>query len=104
MEAVKENRNRKNKIKKLGDGLYITGLNGLHAGANTQSGDFSLQATGFLVEDGKKTRPVKNFTIADNFFQMLRKVDALGDKVKFSLTSSVGAPEVLFTDVSVSGK
>lgn len=91
-------------LERLGNGIYITSLNGLHAGANTQSGDFSLQATGFLVEDGKKTRPVKNFTIADNFFQMLRKVDALGDKVKFSLTSSVGAPEVLFTDVSVSGK
>jgi PmbA protein len=91
-------------LERLGNGIYITSLNGLHAGANTQSGDFSLQATGFLVEDGKKTRPVKNFTIADNFFQLLRKVDALGDKVKFSLTSSVGAPEVLFTDVSVSGK
>ena len=91
-------------LERLGNGIYITSLNGLHSGANTQSGDFSLQATGFLVEDGKKTRPVKNFTIADNFFQLLRKVDALGDKVKFSLTSSVGAPEVLFTDVSVSGK
>ena len=91
-------------LERLGNGIYITSLNGLHAGANTQSGDFSLQATGFLVENGKKTRPVKNFTIADNFFQLLRKVDALGDKVKFSLTSSVGAPEVLFTDVSVSGK
>ena len=91
-------------LERLGSGVYITGLNGLHAGANTQSGDFSLQATGFLVENGKKTRPVKNFTIADNFFQMLKKVDALSDKVKFSITSSVGAPEVLFTDVSVSGK
>ena len=91
-------------LEKLGDGIYVTGLNGLHAGANTQSGDFSLQATGFLVEGGKKTRPVKNFTIADNFFSLIKKVDELSDKVKFSLTSSVGSPDVLFTDVSVSGK
>ena len=91
-------------MKKLGNGLYITSLNGLHAGANIQSGDFSLQAEGFLVENGQKSRPVKNFTVADNFFQLLKKVDALSDKVEFSLTSDFGSPEILFTDISVSGK
>ena len=91
-------------LERLGNGLYITSLQGLHAGANTQSGDFSLQAKGFLVENGKKTRPVKNFTIADNFFNLIKKVDALSDQVKFSITSAMGAPDVLFTDVSASGK
>ncbi len=91
-------------MEKLGTGLYITTLNGLHAGANVQSGDFSLQAEGFLVENGQKTRPVKNITIADNFFQLLKKIDALSDHVEFSLTSDFGAPEILFTDIAVSGK
>lgn len=91
-------------LEKLGNGLYITTLNGLHAGANVQSGDFSLQAEGFLVENGQKTRPVKNITIADNFFQLLKKVDALSDKVEFSLTSDFGSPDILFTDIAVSGK
>lgn len=91
-------------LERLGEGLYITSLQGLHAGANTQSGDFSLQATGFLVEGGKKTRPVKNFTVADNFFTLIKKVDELSDKVKFSVTSSMGSPDVLFTDISISGK
>lgn len=91
-------------LKRLGDGIYITELNGLHAGANTQSGDFSLQAEGFLVEGGKKTRPVKNFTIADNFFQLLKKIDAISNTVEFGTGSSFGAPEVLVTDISVSGK
>ena len=91
-------------LEKLGNGLYVTSFQGLHAGANTQSGDFSLQAQGFLVENGKKTRAVKNFTVADNFFQLIQKVEELSDKVKFSVTSSIGAPDVLFTDVSISGK
>lgn len=91
-------------LERLGNGLYVTSLEGLHAGANTGSGDFSLQAKGFLVENGKKTRAVKNFTVADNFFSLIKKVDALSDKVKFSITSPVGAPDVLFTDVSISGK
>lgn len=91
-------------LNKLDSGIYITALNGLHAGANTQSGDFSLQAEGFLVEGGRKTRPVKNFTIADNFFQILKKIDAISDTVEFGTGSDFGAPEVLVTDISVSGK
>ena len=91
-------------LERLGNGLYVTSFEGLHAGANTGSGDFSLQAKGFLVENGKKTRAVKNFTVADNFFNLIKKVDELSDKVKFSVTSSIGSPDVLFTDVSISGK
>lgn len=91
-------------IEQLGTGLYITGITGLHAGANTQSGDFSLQAEGFLVENGKKTRPVKNFTIADNFFTLLQKIRAVADTVEFGVASNFGAPEVLVEDISVSGR
>ena len=91
-------------MEKLGDGLYLTSLQGLHAGANVQSGDFSLQADGYLVKDGKKAAPIKNFTVADNFYQLLKKVDALSSEVKFGVGSDFGSPEVLFTDVSVSGK
>ena len=91
-------------LEHMGSGLYITALNGLHAGANTQSGDFSLQAEGWLVEGGKKVRPVKNITVADNFFRILKKVDAIGDTVEFDAVSDFGAPELLVKDVSVSGR
>lgn len=90
-------------LEKLDNGIYISDITGLHAGANVQSGDFSLQATGFVVENGKKVRAAKNFTIADNFFAIIKKVVALSDTVEFK-TSSVGSPEVMFADVSVSGK
>ncbi len=91
-------------LAKLGNGLYITELKGLHAGANTQSGDFSLEAEGFLVVDGKKTRPVKNITVADNFYEILKKVTALSNEVSFGTGSKFGAPDVMFSDISVSGK
>ena len=91
-------------LEKLGDGLYLTSLQGLHAGANIQSGDFSLQADGFLVKDGRKAAPIKNFTVADNFYELLKKVEAVSSEVKFGITSDFGAPEVLFTDIAVSGK
>ena len=91
-------------LKRLGDGLYLTSLQGLHAGANVQSGDFSLQADGFLVKDGVKVSPIKNFTVADNFYQLLKKVDAISNQVKFGVGSDFGSPEILFTGVAVSGK
>ena len=91
-------------MKKLGDGLYLTSLQGLHAGANVQSGDFSLQADGFLVKDGVKAAPIKNFTVADNFFQLLKKVADVSSQVKFGVGSDYGAPEVLFEGIAVSGK
>ena len=91
-------------LKRLGDGLYLTSLQGLHAGANVQSGDFSLQADGFLVKDGVKVAPIKNFTVADNFYQLLKKVDALSSEVKFGVFNDTATTEILFTDVAVSGK
>jgi PmbA protein len=91
-------------LQKMGDGLYLTSLQGLHAGANVQSGDFSLQADGFLVKDGVKVAPIKNFTVADNFFQLLKKVTEVSSEVKFGVGSDFGAPEVLLTGIAVSGK
>lgn len=95
---------REQLLEKLGDGLYITELKGMHAGANVQSGDFSLEAAGFLVSGGKKAGPVKNFTLADNFYSLLKKVDAISNEAEFRLGSPFGSPEVLFTDIAVSGK
>ena len=91
-------------LKKLGDGLYLTSLQGLHAGANVQSGDFSLQADGFLVEKGVKTAPVKNFTVAGNFFQLLKQVTDVSSEVKFDVGSDYGAPDVLLSGMAISGK
>jgi len=59
-------------LEKAGEGVYITGLEGLHAGANPISGDFSLQSSGFKIEEGKKTDYIKSFTVAGNFYELLK--------------------------------
>ena len=58
----------------INDGIYITSVQGLHAGMNPQSGNFSLQASGYLIRDGKKEKPVTLITIAGNLFEMLKNV------------------------------
>lgn len=92
---------------RLGNGIYLTELKGLHAGANAVTGDFSIESAGFLVENGKISRAIKSFTVAGNFFDLLREIEALSDKVYFDASTSVtayGSPDVLVRNVSVAGK
>ena len=91
----------------VGNGIYITEINGLHAGANPVSGDFSLQSAGFMIRDGKKCEAVKGFTVAGNFFDLLKSISALGNKLERGVvTGFTGfcAPDVLVPDMSIAGK
>ena len=90
-----------------GDGIYVTEINGLHAGANPVSGDFSLQSAGFMLRDGKKSEYVKGFTVAGNFFELLKAISALGNKLERGVaTGFTGfcSPDVLVPNMSVAGK
>lgn len=94
-------------LRQAGRGVYIDFLGGLHAGANVVSGDFSLQSAGFLIEDGVKTTPVKAFTVAGNFYELLRKVRAVADNLRVPNPGGVtcfGSPSVLVEDLSIAGK
>ena len=91
----------------VGNGIYITEINGLHAGANPVSGDFSLQSAGFLIKDGKKAEAVKGFTVAGNFFDLLMSISALGNKLERGVAmgfTGFCSPDVLVPDMSVAGK
>ncbi len=89
-----------------GEGIYITEVKGLHAGANSVTGDFSIESAGFIIKDGKKAFPVRSFTIAGNFFDMLKNISALSDKVEVGLGGPTvfGSPAVLIREMSVAGK
>ena len=94
-------------LKKAGNGVYINSLSGLHAGANPISGDFSLQSAGFLIENGVKTVPVKSFTVAGNFYELLKNVTAVADNCTLPNAmgqTAFGAPSVLVEGLSIAGK
>jgi PmbA protein len=94
-------------LRKAGNGIYIRSVEGLHAGANAVSGDFSLQSTGYMLEDGKKTKFVKSFTVAGNFYEMLMNITAVSDKVILPNAmgkTAFGSPLVLVEQLSVAGK
>lgn len=92
---------------KAGDGIYVTGVKGLHAGANSITGDFSVESEGFIIKDGKKEGPVKSFTVAGNFFELLKSIDSLSNEVKWGIPGGFtvfGSPDVLVMNMSVAGK
>ena len=90
-------------MQEMGDGLVITEVSGLHAGANAISGDFSLIAQGYTVKDGKKDKPVEQITVAGNFYQLLKNIRAVGSDLQFP-GSSIGSPSVDVGEISVAGK
>ncbi|MBE6553629.1 MAG: TldD/PmbA family protein [Ruminococcaceae bacterium] len=91
----------------VGDGVYITECKGFHAGANAVTGDFSIESAGFMIRGGKRAEPIKSFTVAGNFFDLLRQIDALGNDVKWGIPGGFtvfGSPDVLVRDMSIAGK
>ena len=85
------------------NGFYLTDVQGLHAGINVINGDFSLQAQGFEIVDGKLGKPVNLVVASGNIKKLLNEVLSIGNDLNFK-TGSVGAPSLLVSEVSISGK
>jgi PmbA protein len=94
-------------LEQAGEGVMIHNLEGLHAGANAISGDFSLQSSGFMIRDGKKAEYVKSFTVAGNFYDLLKNIKALADNCHLPMAmgmTAFGSPHVLVEGLSIAGK
>lgn len=91
-------------VRTLKNGLIITSLEGLHAGLDTISGDFSLKAEGFLVENGRIVRPVSQITVAGNFVKLLSDVERVGGDLKFPFGSQVASPSLILRSLMVAGE
>ena len=91
-------------LAQAGEGVYINSLGGLHAGADFISGDFSLQSSGFMIRDGKKAEYVKSFTVAGNFYDMLKNIKVVASNLEMPGMSGFGSPSVLVEGLSVAGK
>jgi PmbA protein len=84
-------------------GVYITDIAGLGTGINPQSGDFSCQAQGFLVENGKLTKPLNLITIGGNLNKMLNDIGGFDSNIKMTL-SSISCSDVLIKKMAIGGK
>ena len=87
------------------NGVILTDLAGLHSGTNPISGDFSVSADGYFIENGKITKPVEQITVAGNFYELLKNIETVGSDLRFQSMGSggIGMPSVLVNGLSISG-
>lgn len=85
------------------NGFYLTDVQGLHAGINVINGDFSLQAQGFEIVDGRLGKAVNLIVASGNIKSLLNEVLSIGNDLVFK-TGSIGAPSLLISGLSISGK
>jgi PmbA protein len=81
------------------DGLFIDDL--YVSGINSVTGDFSFGCSGFLVENGVITAPVKEITIAGNIMELFQNVTAIADDNLWK--ASITSPSILVSKMAVSG-
>ena len=79
--------------------LYITQTIG--HGSNIITGDYSVGATGFLVENGEFKYPVNEITIAGNFKDMFQNI-TLANDLEFEY--STNSPTMMIEGMVVAGK
>ena len=90
-------------MNELDEGVIITDFAGLHSGANSITGDFSLASKGFYIKDGRKIYPIDQITVAGNFFELLKNIKDIGNDLNFPI-SSIGSPSVVVEGLSIAGK
>ena len=79
--------------------ILVTGFNG--GNSNGTTGDFSYGIEGFLVENGKLTKPVAEMNITGNFKQVWNDLVAVGNDVYTG--SSWRLPSMVFDNIDFSG-
>ena len=79
--------------------LYITETIG--HGSNLVTGDYSVGATGYLVENGEFKHPINEITIAGNFNEMFQNM-TLANDLEFEY--STNSPTILIEGMVVAGK
>ncbi|MFW6299168.1 MAG: TldD/PmbA family protein [Bacillota bacterium] len=89
-------------LAEMKEGLLITGFQGLHSGTNSISGDFSLQASGYVVANGTISRPVSLITVSSNYLELLQSIEEIGSDIRFNF-AFIGCPTLRINSMSISG-
>ncbi len=89
-------------VKKVNDGVLVTQVSGIHSGVNPISGDFSLEAKGFIIENGKVTKPIKQMTVSGNFVNMLKNIKEIANDTTMTM-EFVFSPSILVESLDISG-
>jgi PmbA protein len=85
-------------MKDIGEGFYVTDLIGM--GVNIVTGDYSRGAAGFWIENGARSYPVSEVTIAGHLTEMFRTLKPAND---LEFRYGTNAPTVRVEGLTVGG-
>ena len=88
-----------NLVESIDNGIMVTELMG--SGANMLTGDYSRGAFGYLIENGKISYQVTNFTIASNMIEMFKNIEEIGND--YYLNSKIKCGSLMINDMTVGG-
>ena len=88
-------------IKDIKEGVFITSMMGQHAGVNPVSGAFNLQSSGFMIEDGKITKPVTLIIVSGNIVDVLNNVNCIS--YDFKNFGRIGTGSAFINSLAISG-
>jgi len=97
----KGNYNYDELLKVLDKGIVITDVEGMHSGANPISGNFSLGARGYMVDNGEIAGGVEQITISGNILDILKNIEAIGSDIKIFLNCV--SPSILIEEIDIAG-
>jgi PmbA protein len=83
----------------IAEGFYVTDLIGV--GVNQVTGDYSRGASGFWIENGKRSYPVSEVTIAGNLIDMFQALSPAND---LEFRFGTNAPSVRVEGLTVAGR
>jgi PmbA protein len=96
---------REEVMRKAGRALLVQDFHGVHSGANPISGDFSVGATGRLLEGGEPAEPVKEITIAAPMMEVLNAIEAVADDRRWlPFGGSYGGATTLVAEMTIGGR
>jgi PmbA protein len=83
----------------IADGFYVTDLIGM--GVNQVTGDYSRGASGFWIENGRRSYPVSEVTIAGNLVEIFRTLSPAND---LEFRFGTNAPTLRVEGLTVAGR
>jgi PmbA protein len=89
-------------FRRVGSGIFVESLTGVHSGVNPISGDFSVGITGLMIRDGQLCEPVREITVASTLQRMLLDISYVGSDVEW-LPGSAAGQSLAIEGISVSG-
>ena len=86
-------------ISQIQNGILVNSLTGTHSGVNPVSGDFSLQAEGIKIENGRLSYTASPFIVSGNILDFLSNIEMLANDTDYH-HSSIYAPSALIRELS----